>query len=140
MQSSFKEHFQPIVFPKVVRLKTGEDLYEKSYRPPPKISLRNDHDWTRGNDEWCSTVKQQPVGKLVQQSCGVVQHETFSQTTQPKPKPICDQSGKPVNTEDLVVVEGGTSRSHEIDEKVCTKNFVFPIDRGNLRNCLKHPC
>ena len=38
--------------PKVVRLKTGEVLYEKSYmslRPPPKISLRHDHDWTRGN-------------------------------------------------------------------------------------------
>ena len=33
--------------PKVVRLKTGEVLYEKVYmspRPPPKISLR--HDWT----------------------------------------------------------------------------------------------
>ena len=39
--------------PKVVRLKTGEVLYEKSYmspRPPPKILLRHDHDWTRGND------------------------------------------------------------------------------------------
>ena len=37
--------------PKVVRLKTGEVLYKKSYmspRPPPKISLRHDHDWTRG--------------------------------------------------------------------------------------------
>ena len=45
--------------PKVVRLKTGEVLYEKSYvspRPPPKISLRHDHNWTRGNDELGSTV------------------------------------------------------------------------------------
>ena len=61
--------------PKVVRLKTGEVLYEKSYlslRPPPKISLRHDHDWTRGNDKLGSTVEQQPVGKLVQQSCGEV--------------------------------------------------------------------
>ena len=52
--------------PKVVRLKTGEVLYEKSYlslRPPPKISLRHDHDWTRGNDELGSTVEQEPVGK-----------------------------------------------------------------------------
>ena len=51
--------------PKVVRLKTGEVLYEKSYvfpRPPPKISLRHDHDWTRGNDELGSTVEQQPIG------------------------------------------------------------------------------
>ena len=41
--------------PKTVRLKTGEVVYEKSYmspRPPPKISLRHDHDWTRGNDEF----------------------------------------------------------------------------------------
>ena len=84
--------------PKVVRLKTGEVLYEKSYmspRPPPKISLRHDHDWTRGNDELGSTVEQQPVGKLVQQSCGEVQHATFSQLTQPRPKPICDRSEKP---------------------------------------------
>ena len=76
--------------PKVVRLKTGEVLYEKSYmspRPPPKISLRHDHDWTRGNDELGYTVEQQPVGKLVQ-------HETFSQPTQPKPKPICGSIGE----------------------------------------------
>ena len=73
--------------PKVVRLKTGEVLYEKSYlspRPPPKISLRHDHDWTRGNDELGSTVEQQPVGKLVQQSCGEVQHAKFSKPTQSK--------------------------------------------------------
>ena len=106
--------------PKVVRLKTGEVLYEKSYmslRPPPKISLRHDHDWTRGNDELGSTVEQQPVGKLVQQSCGEVQQATFSQLTQPKPKPICDRSVKPDSTEDVFVVKGETSRSHEIDEK-----------------------
>ena len=103
-----------------MRLKIGEVLYEKSYmspRPPPKISLRHDHDWTRGNDELGSTVEQQPVGKLVQQSCGEVQHATFSQLTQPKPKPICDRSGKPDSTEDVFVVKGETSRSHEIDEK-----------------------
>ena len=106
--------------PKVVRLKTGEVLYEKSYlspRPPPKISLRHDHDWTGGNDELGSTVEQQPVGKLVQQSCGEVQQATFSQLTQPKPKPICDRSGKPDSTEDVFFVKGETSRSHEIDEK-----------------------
>ena len=62
-----------------------------------------------------STVEQQPVGELVQQSCGEVQHATFSQLTQPKPKPICDRSGKP--TEDVLVVKGETSRSHKIDEK-----------------------
>ena len=93
--------------PKVVRLKTGEVLCEKSYvspRPPPKISLRHNHDWTRGNDELGSTIEQQSVGKHIQQSCGEVQHETFSQPTQPKPKPICDRSGKPDHTENVFVV------------------------------------
>ena len=47
-----------------------------SPRPPPKISLRHDHDWTRGNDELGSTVEQQPVGKLGQQSFGEVQQAT----------------------------------------------------------------
>ena len=67
--------------PKVVRLKTGEVLYEKSDmspRPPPKISLRHDHDWTRGNVPLGSTVDQQPEGKVVRQSRGEVQHATFS--------------------------------------------------------------
>ena len=52
----------PYCIPKVVRLKTGEVLYEKSYisaRPPPKISLQHDHDWTKGNDELGSIVEQQ---------------------------------------------------------------------------------
>ena len=95
-------------------------MFEKSYmspRPPPKISLRHDHDWTRGNDELGSTVEQQPVGKLVQQSCGEVQRVKFSKPTRPKPKPICDRSGKLDSTEDVFVVKGETSFSHEIDEK-----------------------
>ena len=113
---------------KVVRLKTGEVLYERPYlspRPPPKISLRHHHDWTRRNDQLGSTVEQQPVGKLVQQSCGEVQHATFSQLTQPKPKPICDRSGKPDSTEDVFVVKGETYRSHEIDEKRFARRTWF---------------
>ena len=46
--------------PKVVRLKTGEVLYEKvsvSPRPPPKISLK--HEWTR---ELGPKVARQPEG------------------------------------------------------------------------------
>ena len=95
-------------------------MYERPYlspRPPPKISLRHDHNWTRRNDQLGSTVEQQPVGKLVQQSFGEVQQATFSQLTQPKPKPICDRSGKPDSTERVFVDKGKTSRSHEIDEK-----------------------
>ena len=88
-----------------------------SPRPPPKISLRHDHDWTRGNDQLGFTVEQQTVGKIVRQSRGEVQHSTCSQLTQPIPKRICDLSGKPDSTEDVFVVEGETSRSHEIDDK-----------------------
>ena len=98
--------------PKVVRLKTGEVLYEKSYmslRPPPKISLPHDHDWTRGRVPLGCTVEQQPVGKLVRQSRREVQHATFSQLTQPIPKPICDRSGQPEDTEGLFVVKSETS-------------------------------
>ena len=52
-----------------------------SPRPPPKISLRHDHDWTRVNVQLGSTVEQQPEGKIVRQSRGEVQHATFSQLT-----------------------------------------------------------
>ena len=47
--------------PKVVRLKTGEVLHEKTYkspRPPPKISLR--HEWTT---ELGSKIVRQPEGE-----------------------------------------------------------------------------
>ena len=112
--------------PKVERLKTGEVLYERPYlspRPPPKISLRHDHDWTRGNDQLRSTVEQQPVGRLVQQSFGEVQRVKLSKPTQSKPNPICDRSGKPEDTERVFVDKGKTSRSQEIDDKRLHKEF-----------------
>ena len=74
--------------PKVERLKTGEVLYERRYlspRPPPKISLKHDHDWTKGNDQLGSTVEHQPVGKLVQQSLGEALQAGSSKPTQSKP-------------------------------------------------------
>ena len=140
MQLSFKAHFQLIVFQKLWDWRL--DLYEKSYvspRPPPKISLRHDHDWTTGNDELGSTVEQQPVGKLVQQSRGEVQRAAFSQLTQPRPKPICDRSGKPENTEEMFVVKGETSRSHEIDEKGLHEE-LDSSDRSVKLTVWKHPC
>ena len=114
--------------PKVARLKTGEVLYEKSYmspRPPPKISLR--HDWTK---ELGSKVDRQPEGKVVRQSRGEVsQHATFSQPTQPIPKPICDRSGQFDNKHEVFVDEGETSRSQEIDEK-CFHEELCSSDRS----------
>ena len=106
--------------PKVERLKTGEVFYERPYlspRPPPKISLRHDHNWTRGNDQLGSTVEQQPVGKLVQESFGEAPRVKLSKPTQSKPNPICHRSGKPEDTERVFVDKGKTSRSQEIDDK-----------------------
>ena len=40
-----------------------------------------------------------------------------SKPTQSKPKPICDRSVKPEDSEHVFVDKGNTSRSHEIDEK-----------------------
>ena len=102
---------------KVERLKTGEMLYERRYlspRPPPKISLKHDHNWTKGNDQSGSTVEQQPVGKLVQQSFGEAPRAESSKPTQSKPNPICDRTGKPVDTERVFVEKRKTSRSQEI--------------------------
>ena len=87
---------------KVERLKTGEMLYERRYlspRPPPKISLKHDHNWTKGNDQSGSAVEHQPVGKLVQQSFGEAPRAESSKPTQSKPNPIGDRTGKPVEQE-----------------------------------------
>ena len=88
------------------RLKGGEPLYKRQYlspRPPPKISLRHDLNWTRGNDVLGSTVEHRPVGKLVQQSLGETVHFGSSKPTQ-SPKTNGDRSGKPVAQEIVVGV------------------------------------
>ena len=95
-------------------------MYERRYlspRPPPKISLKHDHNWTKGNDQLGYTVEQQPVGKLAQQSFGEAPRVKLSKPTQSKPNPICDRSGKPEDTERVFVEKGKTSRSQEIDDK-----------------------
>ena len=87
---------------KVERLKTGEMLYERRYlspRPPPKISLKHDHNWTEGNNQSGCTVEHQPVGKLVQQSFGEAPCAESSKPVQSKPNPICDRTEKPVEKE-----------------------------------------
>ena len=76
-------------------------MYERQYlspRPPPKISLKPYLNWTRGNDKLGSTVEQQPVGKLVQQSLGETLPSGSSKPTQ-LPKPIEDSTGQPVTQE-----------------------------------------
>ena len=68
------------------RLKSGETLYERQYlspRPPPKISLRHDLNWNKGQGQG-STVEHRPVGKLVQQSLG----EQFNLVLPSQPNPL----------------------------------------------------
>ena len=81
-------------------MKNGEKLFERQYlspRPPPKISLRHDLNWSKGKDQG-STVEHRPVGKLVQQSLGETLQSGSSKPTQ-FPKPIEDRPGKPVTQE-----------------------------------------
>ena len=95
--------------PKVVRMETGEVIYEKVYRwprPPPKIYLK--HDWKR---ELGSEHAQQPEGQVGQLS------RSF-QSNQQIPSPSRDRSGQPVVRADTRTVQDGrkTSRSQEIEE------------------------
>ena len=104
---------------KVERLKTGEKLYERQYlspRPPPKISLKHDLNWTKGNDQG-STVEHQPVGKLVQQSLGEALQSGSSKPTQ-FPKPIEDRTGKLVTQEIVGKSQGELSSSDRTGEPV----------------------
>ena len=103
--------------PKVVRMDTGEVIYEKVYvspRPPSKISLK--HDWKR---ELGSEDAQRLDGQVVQQF-------QSSQSNQPIPNPDhhrtaqpvvgTDRTGQPVVGTDPRVASSGrkTSRSQEI--------------------------
>ena len=94
------------------RLKSGEKLYERQYlspRPPPKISLKHDLNWNKGQDQG-STVEHRPVGKLVQQSLGETVQFGSSKPTQ-SPKPIEDRSGRPVTQEIVSVLQEEPSSS-----------------------------
>ena len=69
--------------------------------------------------------------------------------TNPKTPSVIDQ-GQPEDMQDVIVVEGEKSRSHEIMKKVFKRNSVFQMDQDNLRStlsviearnlCEKHPC
>ena len=104
---------------KVEGLKTGEKLYERQYlspRPPPKISLKHDHNWTKGNDQSGSTVEHQPVGKLVQQSLGEAIQAGSSKPTQSKP--IDDRTGKPLTQQIVGKLQGELGSSDRTGKPV----------------------
>ena len=97
---------------KFERLKNGEKLFERQYlspRPPPKISLKHDLHWNKGNEQG-STVEHHPVGKLVQQSLGEALQLGSSKPTQ-FPKPIEDRTGQPVTQEIVGKSQGELSSS-----------------------------
>ena len=92
--------------PKVVRMETGEVIYEKVYmspRPPPKISLK--HDWMKelGSEHAQRPEVGQPSGSF--------------KSNQPIPNPSRERTGRPVVKDDARTVQDGrkTSRSKEID-------------------------
>ena len=92
--------------PKVVRMETGEVIYENVYmspRPPPRISLK--HEWKR---ELGSEHAQRPE---------VWQLPRSFQSNQPIPNPSRERTVRPVVKDDTRTVQDGrkTSRSQEID-------------------------
>ena len=119
MQLFFKEHLPAHSISRIERLKYGVVLYERRYlspRPPPKISLKHDHDWSKGNDLSGSTVERQPVGKFVQQSFGEAPQAGSPKPTQPNP--ISDRTGKPVTQEIVGKSQGELSSSDRTEKPV----------------------
>ena len=102
--------------PKVVRMETGEVIYEKVYaspRPPPKISLK--HDWLK---ELGSEAARQPCEEVVQQF-------KSSQPTLPNPNPDHDRTGRPV------VCSEREPRSQEIDTRFSRDSTKLQFGRRN---------
>ena len=121
MQSSFKKQTLPAYcFPKVVRLKTGEVLYEKvrmSPRPPPKISLK--HDWKR---ELGSKVARQPEGEVARQM-----EESSNQPNQLQVQFVTDRVD--LMTCKMEETRPVLKRSMLIH---LTKNSVLQIEQGHM--------
>ena len=137
MESSFKKHFQLIVFRKLLGWKLGEVKNEKVYmspQPPPKISLK--HEWKRefGSEH----AQRSEVGQL---------SRSF-QSNQPILNPSRERKGRPVVKYGTRTVQDGrkTSRSQEIDvssfheETVSsekTRRLVFETNTENLPDSCK---
>ena len=102
------------------------DHHQRSHYDTITIGLEGKFNWVR-------QLMNSQKGKVVRQSRGEFQHETFSQLSQPIPKPIFDRSGQLEDTQGVFVVEGETSFfPWDPWKKVSTKNFVFKMKQGNL--------
>ena len=122
--SFFTKHSQLIVIPKVVRMETGEVMYEKVYaspRPPPKISLK--HDWTK---ELGSEVARQPEGEVARQTKN-------SQPTQRNPNQDHDRTVRPV-----ICLQRGAHRSQEIEIRSSREEAENHDRTGRPAVCTDH--
>ena len=105
------ETLQTDCIPKVVKMETGEIVFEKVFaspRPPPKISMK--HDWMK---QLGSEIAQRPEGQIVQQS-------KCSQSNPLNPSPDHDdRTGQPVVGSDPKTAPYArkTSHSQEIDTR-----------------------
>ena len=81
-----------------------------SPRPPPKISLKHDLNWTKGNDQG-STVEN--IGQLENSfNSHLEKHFKLDLPSQPNsPKPIEDRTVKPVTQEIVGKSQGELSSS-----------------------------
>ena len=114
----FQETLPAYCIPKVVRLKTGEVLYEKVYivtSTSTKDLITSRMDKGIGFES-CSTTKRWSGSTTRKRNCSTTrrrscQQTKFFQSTQPTPSPIRDRSGRPDNMKD----GRSTSRSQEIN-------------------------
>ena len=81
---------------------------------------------------WVLQLNNSQLGNSFQQSLGEAPRVKLSKPTQSKPKPICDRSGKPEDTERVFVEKGITSRSQEIDDKRLQKELGSSDRTGKL--------
>ena len=105
--------------PKIVRMETGEVMYEKVFmspRLPPKISLK--HEWKR--ELGSQHAQRSEVGQLCR---------SF-QSNQPILNPLRKRRERPVITHDVITVQDGrkTSRSQEIDVNSSRRTQFFRIN------------
>ena len=111
---------------------------KKSYvssRPPPKISLRHDHDWTSGNDELGFTVEQhsQSVNSFNSRVENFNMQNSPNQPNQNPNQSVIDRGNLRTQKMCLLLKVKRPVPTRSM-KKVCTKNLVLQMDRGNLRN------
>ena len=95
-----------------------------SPRPPPKISLC--HDWTKVKGEVLLGSKdRQPQEEVARQA-------KFFQPTQPIQKPICDRSGQPDITQDVISVQTCPSEENKNVRVEQTHDRSGQLDKHNV--------